>query len=84
MFREVSWRLRYCHILTTCSDDGKNPIMILKGLEESYKNHVGFGIDLSQQVGGFWHAVERFRGRYRMSIQARSRLLHCSPGAESS
>ena len=29
--------------LTTCSDDGK-PCMILKALDESYKNHVGFAI----------------------------------------
>jgi len=28
---------------TTCSDDSK-PYMILKGLDESYKNHVGFAI----------------------------------------
>ena len=29
--------------LTTCSDDSK-PYMILKGLDEGYKNHVGFAI----------------------------------------
>ena len=29
--------------LTTCSDDSK-PYMILKALDESYKNHVGFVI----------------------------------------
>ena len=29
--------------LTTCSDDSK-PYMILKALDESYKNHIGFGI----------------------------------------
>ena len=28
---------------TTCSDDSK-PYMILKGLAEGYKNHVGFDI----------------------------------------
>ena len=29
--------------LTTCSDDSK-PYMILKALDESYKNHIGFAI----------------------------------------
>ena len=29
--------------LTTCSDDSK-PYMILKALDESYKNNTGFGI----------------------------------------
>ena len=29
--------------LTTCSDNGKLH-MILKALDESYKNHIGFGI----------------------------------------
>ena len=30
-------------ILSTCSDDSK-PYMILKALDESYKNHIGFAI----------------------------------------
>ena len=30
-------------LLTTCSDDSK-PYMILKALDESYKNHIGFAI----------------------------------------
>ena len=34
--------------LTTCSDDMK-PCMILKALDESYKNHIGFAI--IQQLG---------------------------------
>ena len=29
--------------LTACSDDSK-PYMILKALDESYKNHIGFAI----------------------------------------
>ena len=29
--------------LTTCSDDSK-PYMILKGLDQSYTNHIGFAI----------------------------------------
>ena len=31
-------------ILTTCSDDGNEPYMILKALDELYKNHTGFAI----------------------------------------
>ena len=34
------WRLPF---LATCSDDSK-PYMILKALDESYKNHIGFAI----------------------------------------
>ena len=30
-------------VLATCSDDSK-PYMVLKGLDESYKNHVGSAI----------------------------------------
>ena len=34
--------------LTTCSDDSK-PYMILKALDESYKNHIKFAI--TQAIG---------------------------------
>ena len=34
---------RWLLLLTTCSDDSK-PYMILKALDESYKNHIGFPI----------------------------------------
>ena len=40
---ERSATFAHLSFLTTCSDDSK-PYMILKGLDESYKNHIGFAI----------------------------------------
>jgi hypothetical protein len=42
LYTDMAERLQLL-FLTTCSDDSK-PYMILKALDESYKNHIGFAI----------------------------------------
>ena len=48
--------------LTSCSDDSKL-YMVLKALDESYKNHIGFAIVRASFIHSFIHSFRPITGR---------------------